>query len=337
MSQRYPFFDSLKFVLIFLVVFGHFIERFQFSHVVNAVYSIIYTFHMPLFIFISGYFSKKLTWKKYKKSFIPLLATYFVFQFIFSIPYIINNTFNITNFLFKPESIMWYLAGILGWRLCICFINNRRKYVYLFLIASFILSFIAGGYLSNSYQRFFYFLPYFILGYLCTDEIIQKIRNINKWYSCFIFTAISFVIFLFSNDLIIRNSLFGSLTYLQICKENIIFAVILRLLSYVVAILMAVCVTNLCPSSINKWGDKTLYIYLLHGVFIYNIYYYFSWNYQLFSPYSIVNIMMALALSIISISICIYSSELKIVKLVVDPYSQIRNYIKENRKNQYVQ
>ena len=58
--KRDLYWDSLKFVLIFLVVYGHTIETYSPDGSINrAIYNLIYVFHMPLFIFISGYFSKK--------------------------------------------------------------------------------------------------------------------------------------------------------------------------------------------------------------------------------------------------------------------------------------
>lgn len=58
-SNREPYFDNVKFILILLVVIGHFIEKIIFMDTsFKVIYETIYSFHMPLFIFISGYFSK---------------------------------------------------------------------------------------------------------------------------------------------------------------------------------------------------------------------------------------------------------------------------------------
>ena len=53
-KQRNPYWDTLKAMLIVLVVLGH-----TGTAMGNKWLSVIYAFHMPLFIFISGYFSKK--------------------------------------------------------------------------------------------------------------------------------------------------------------------------------------------------------------------------------------------------------------------------------------
>ncbi|WP_052356695.1 acyltransferase family protein [[Clostridium] dakarense] len=55
------FVDNLKVLLIFLVVFGHLIERYiNTNDTLMGMYMFIYTFHMPLFIFISGFLSKNI-------------------------------------------------------------------------------------------------------------------------------------------------------------------------------------------------------------------------------------------------------------------------------------
>lgn len=45
-------------MLIFLVVFGHMISTFADTPEVDVIYKIIFSFHMPAFIFVSGYFAK---------------------------------------------------------------------------------------------------------------------------------------------------------------------------------------------------------------------------------------------------------------------------------------
>ena len=47
--------DGIKWLLIVLVTFGHVIEPALSNPIANKLYSIIYIFHMPLFVFIRGY------------------------------------------------------------------------------------------------------------------------------------------------------------------------------------------------------------------------------------------------------------------------------------------
>lgn len=56
MEREYQY-DNMKFILILLVVFGHLLEYIR-GDISENIYRIIYTFHMPVFVFISGYFAK---------------------------------------------------------------------------------------------------------------------------------------------------------------------------------------------------------------------------------------------------------------------------------------
>lgn len=61
-KTRISFFDNARFLLMVLVVFGHLLQPFTIQNQwYNKLYLFIYTFHMPAFIFISGYFSESFT------------------------------------------------------------------------------------------------------------------------------------------------------------------------------------------------------------------------------------------------------------------------------------
>ena len=72
LSLRDERLDSLKFILIMLVCFGHIfqIDTSGYSEFSMAFYKLIYTFHVPLFAFISGYFTNSN--KSYGKSLLSL-------------------------------------------------------------------------------------------------------------------------------------------------------------------------------------------------------------------------------------------------------------------------
>ena len=58
-KQRDAFFDNAKYLAIVLVAMGHAWEPLTgHSRAAEALYMVVYTFHMPAFIIISGYFSR---------------------------------------------------------------------------------------------------------------------------------------------------------------------------------------------------------------------------------------------------------------------------------------
>lgn len=76
--------DSIKFVLIFMVVLGHMVECGTNDMWNTKVYTLIYSFHMPAFIYVSGYVFRRTTdMRKFWKSILNMLLIYGIFQMLF--------------------------------------------------------------------------------------------------------------------------------------------------------------------------------------------------------------------------------------------------------------
>ncbi len=90
-QPRILVFDIIKLFAIFLVVWGHCImhlQGYKYDSWANPLYRWIYSFHMPLFMMISGFFSAradgsfiKFTAKKFRQLILPSL----VFGVIFAL------------------------------------------------------------------------------------------------------------------------------------------------------------------------------------------------------------------------------------------------------------
>ena len=76
--ERNYWLDNTKFLLILLVVVGHFISSFRKYELVNHFYYFILLFHMPLFVFITGFFCKNFNSRKSK------IVNYAVLYLIFT-------------------------------------------------------------------------------------------------------------------------------------------------------------------------------------------------------------------------------------------------------------
>lgn len=61
MKERYSFIDGVKFYAMFLCVLGHMIQNGSYHSssedwLQDGMFLFIYSFHMPLFLFVSGVF-----------------------------------------------------------------------------------------------------------------------------------------------------------------------------------------------------------------------------------------------------------------------------------------
>lgn len=72
---RSAYWDNIKGFLIILVVFAHCLLNLQNSPLNNALVDAIYMFHMPAFVFVSGYFSKS----EHSRSFFPIMNLFVAF------------------------------------------------------------------------------------------------------------------------------------------------------------------------------------------------------------------------------------------------------------------
>ena len=158
--------DNIKTILIFLVVLGHLFELKN-TGVINYLYIVIYFFHMPAFIFCSGYLSKP----KNKKPIIKFLIIYLIFETIYYFFYTYALERNVTLDYFTPYWTLWYLVALVAWNILLIFLdtNNPKRQ-----IITIVLSLIIGvliGYVSKtdltifSISRIFVYLPFFLAGY----------------------------------------------------------------------------------------------------------------------------------------------------------------------------
>lgn len=182
--------DTLKGFLILLVILGHLIGSLRFSW--PGVWNLIYTFHMPLFVLISGYFSRRdiINVKNIIK---PLL----VFQFIsIVILIILGNKFSISYFLI-PHWTLWYLLSLIFWKLILQYtpkklINNPYVYLGITILASLTIGIFLPYGRVLSIQRTISFLPFFLMGYYFkTGKIKQKICN--NYISIILFAIVSLI------------------------------------------------------------------------------------------------------------------------------------------------
>lgn len=192
-NGRIYYFDNLKMILILLVVFGHFIEKSK-SDIARSAFLFIYSFHMPLFIFISGYFSRKSIDKKDKNKIINFFSLYLILKIIFFIIDKFIYKREISFSLFTTDWLEWYLFAMGSWYLISILLKDvNKKYILIFNI---ILSLIIGydKCIGDLYclSRIIVFYPFFVLGSIISKERMWKFTNnkVMKYIAAIFFFAI---------------------------------------------------------------------------------------------------------------------------------------------------
>ena len=269
-KKRYYIFDNFKGLLIFMVVFAHFLIKYSNTHqnsLIRTIVIFIYFFHMQAFTFISGFFSTKNSIKI--ENALKLLILYYVFNYsAILILYFYNNTK--INFLY-PSYSYWYILSLFYWRILVKYLNN----IPFMLLISIIISLLEGYWdcFSNvlSIYRTIVFFHYYLAGYkLSKMNILNKILFYKKsimnhfiFFIIFCFYSYLVCLYIYKNE--ITNDIILMLTYNKTnsIKERIITMII----SYIFIILIFLLLPNNKIIFINKWGKNSLYIYLFHRIF----------------------------------------------------------------------
>ena len=276
-NGRIYYFDNLKFILIFLVVFGHFLEiTVNESQISKTIFAFIYTFHMPLFVFVSGYFAKKAIEKKDKDKIAIFMILYLVLKLIvYAIDRILYNR-NPDFSIAKVNAIQWYIFAMGIWyTISMLTININKKYIF---IASILLSIIIG--FDNNIgdilalSRIIVFYPFFLLGTIVNQNIVEGlISNKKLKLISFIFLiVVSFIYIIFIDKIyLIRPILTGRNSYwaLKPYIEN--FGPLIRALWYLGSSLISIAVMCIVPRGktfFSILGSRTLAVYFLHAIII---------------------------------------------------------------------
>jgi fucose 4-O-acetylase-like acetyltransferase len=274
MNSRDAYYDNAKFLLILLVVFGHFIQSsIQDHRIMLTLYHTIYAFHMPAFILISGFFAKGFGHKGYlRKVAKKLIIPYLMFQGIYSLFYYVIQGQDVSSINpLDPHWSLWFLLSLFFWNVMLYGFTRCRPAL---AIASSIILGVLVGYINEvnsvlSLSRTFVFFPLFLVGYYLDRGHFHHIKTMRVKIISFILLICTFVMFYFVPDFE-HKWLFGSKPY-EVLDAYGVDGALTRLGIYGLSFMTTLCFLALVPSReffFTKCGPRTVYVYLLHGFFI---------------------------------------------------------------------
>lgn len=273
--QGDAYFLNLRFVLILTVCVANAIEPlFRQMAGLHALYLWIYTYHMPLFVLVTGYFAKGgLNGPDGRKTLLQIGLQYIIFQSLYSfLDVTLFRVPDIRHSFFVPYLLLWFLASHMGWRLLM--LGMRR----LAPPARFLLSLALGtlvGYLPLdgawfSISRTFVYLPFFVIGYQFSFEALKRYFTWKKRMIAAAFSVALFAVMAFGGLRLPEGWLYGSLTYMQL-EHHEWYAGLYRLALYGLQFVSAAAFLGWIPfrqGRLTDMGRRTLYVFLLHGLII---------------------------------------------------------------------
>jgi fucose 4-O-acetylase-like acetyltransferase len=281
-KERDFLFDNLKFVLITFVVFAHFIEPFiDQSITIKGLFVGIYFFHMPFFIFISGYFSKSVASQSIESNLRNLFIPYLIFSslwylkddLVFSSLWFPKGGFHITDFSLNvviPPFHFWYFLSLFFWRLTLKVVQKIRSYFVVSIVIALLIGFTSDIGQPLSLSRTITLFPFFILGTLCSEDVIKDLHKKKYWIPVGIaaWCTLDYIMMKFYPDTF--SIVFWDESYMVATGSKLIgFAE--RSVLFVVAILSSLAVLALTPakkSFMSAIGAKTLPIYAFHAFLV---------------------------------------------------------------------
>lgn len=184
MSKRDPWLDNAKFWLVALVVVGHSLVLAPVSDLRAHTYDFVYTFHMPAFVLVSGYLSRRFRWtKRHLVALVTtLLVPYMIFELVISLYRVyvagsVSSMDALTPLWLEPHWPMWFLLVLAMWRLATPVLISHWSMV-LWAIAA---SLLAGHFDMEllDLNRFFGLLPYFVIGLHLPAAVLAVTRR--RW------------------------------------------------------------------------------------------------------------------------------------------------------------
>ncbi|WP_052866900.1 acyltransferase family protein [Streptomyces niger] len=193
-KERDPFFDNAKYLAIVLVAMGHAWEPLSDgSRAAEALYMVVYTFHMPAFIIVSGYFSRSFDMRKDRLQ--RLITGVAVPYVIFEVAYSFFKRWADHDpghpiSLLDPWFLTWFLVALFIWRLTTPLWKIVRWPVPLALTIAMLASISPDIGDDLDLQRVLQFLPFFVIGLFMKPEHFRWAqRRAVKWASLPIFAA----------------------------------------------------------------------------------------------------------------------------------------------------
>ncbi|MCQ4085337.1 acyltransferase family protein [Saccharibacillus sp. JS10] len=273
MAKRDAYFDNLKVLLIVLVVVGHLIEPLSSSEIYRPIYLFIYSFHIPLFVLISGYFCKEITSSDYRIKVVKtLIIPYLIFETLYSLfDYFVMGTEVLKFSYFTPYWLMWFIFSMVIWRMILPYAVKIRWALPISIGVAILAGYAVDAQYYASMSRTIVFFPFFLAGYYLSKEQIDLWRTRPFKIASVIVLGAAIAIMIKYSSVMRAEWFYGSLPYLALDHPEWT-AGIYRIAAYTASVLIGgaimILMTGRYLPCFSVLGRNTLYAYLLHGFIV---------------------------------------------------------------------
>ena len=273
--RRIAYFDNVKFLLITLIVIGHTIDISVVPDhsMARAAFAFIYSFHVPLFIFISGLFinRNKLTGEYATEKIIWFALLGFAAKLIPEIVPVACDGRDFRFSLLSDPGLAWFMFVTAEYYLSAFVLKNINPKIV--LAASVVIGLFVGYdntigdflYLS----RFVVYFPFFWLGFMLNPQDLDEFtRRPNvKAIGAVIVVAFAILCVLRTDSVYRYRGLFTGRNSFEAVGAIEHCTWINRMIAYVITTCMGAGILAIVPHGhlpvISSAGKRTLQIYIL--------------------------------------------------------------------------
>ncbi len=231
------------------------------------IYKVIYSFHMPAFMFITGFFAKF----RIKKIILNLVISYVVLQIIYLLfdRYILGGNTSIQ--FIKPYWLLWYLVAV---TYCVLLVplfercNEAAAWICILVLTacSLLAGFAPIGY-GFSLSRFVVFLPFFACGFFARRFKLMEKLHTSKGRAVSGVLSVAGIVagmgYIFIKPLPVKL-LYGSYSHKAVDCAVYDRAVVL-LTAFCCILLLLLAIPNIKIPVVTKMGMDTFVPYIFHG------------------------------------------------------------------------
>jgi fucose 4-O-acetylase-like acetyltransferase len=320
--------------LVTLVVIGHAWALLPGDGVVGHLYDFLYAWHMPAFVFVTGYLSKSFSftsdrlWNLVRTVAIP----YVIFECLMAFFREWFGGEQLQDLFADPHWPLWFLTALIAWRLLTPLFRSLPFPTAIALaVAVSAVSALVTGDVSEYFDltRAAGMLPFFVIGLHTTPDNLERLRaGAVRWAAAATFVVIWALTGL-TDRLADTDWLYYSTPYadLGVSDPQGIFT---RLALLAIGAAGAAAFLSFVPR-VDGWfarmGSATLVVYLCHGFVVRGLAYggYIDWAAQHTVLAPVLTFVGALLLSLLLASPPVR----KRLLLVVDPFGRAEQQVQE--------
>lgn len=273
-KPRYAFLDNARFWVMLMVVIAHPMYHFISLSSGRAIYYWLNLLMMPAFAMVTGYISRNFsgTPKEIQRTVSTLVIPYLLIEPLFQVmtrhytgkpdPYT----------LLGPKWVAWWLAALFVWRFSTPIWRHMRHPILVSILIS-LLSPLTEVPNVISMPKVLGMLPFYVIGMFLTMEGMEKLAQLRfRIASAAFLLAVAVACALYSTSWDVSWTKWRHRYDEAALHATVVEGLALRSLLIAVGVLMSLAVISLASrreSWMTRFGQRTLYCYLLHGFIVF--------------------------------------------------------------------